>query len=404
MPGGSTAAQILGGQLSTIFTYHAGERLHVVTFAKPSPSVASLALSVHRSGGVLNVVGARDDILPSPEEFNIHEGVRPDMDFKFAYGGDRDGKSQKELGYRQILFKRMLFLWRLSLQLPPQDLLLYVDGEDVVFQRNFSSMLAAWRRVVHGSEVGREPVIFAGCPDCGARFQGHPDIVYPVPGSPRGIKRAEACARWRRAQPHGTLPFLDSGGYLGRAHMVSRVLQDALAMAWAGLDYICMSTLHIAGIRLGPTKLRVDTEASLFYTAVPRGSFVSLQNFTPEVARPLCGPNYFDSRGQPPVYLPTGEIPSVLHFAGGSKWYWLQDCHSAIRKQFRNELSRARSARSFAVRYCYFSDTHCEPCREEEPGCKCATCESTGEAFLLWDVDRMDLKRMPLSSLRGMQQ
>lgn len=391
---------LLGSPLKTVFTHHLGERLHVVTFARPSPAVATLALSVHRAGGVLNVLGARDDVLPVPAALNFHEGLRPDLDFKFAYG-QVDGVAEKELGYRQVIFKRMLFVWRLASQLPPHDLVLYVDGEDVFFQRHLDVLLASWRDLMGGVSTGREAVLFMGCPDCGSRFHGHREITYPIPGSPRGVKRAAACARWRGKQPNGTLPFLDSGGYLGRAHMVREVLRDALTLAWAGLDFFCMSALTVAGIRLGPSKLRVDTEARLFYSVVPRRRFDTLANFTPEVGRPLCARGYFDRLGEPPPFLPTGSTPAVLHFAGGSKWYWLKRCHAMLREHFVEELAEAaKKGRLPVVRMCHFSDFNCEPCTEEVPDCSCIACQSLEDTFAYIDVDRRDVLRMQFEAVR----
>ena len=65
----------------------------------------------------------------------------------------------QELGYRRILFKRLLFLWRLARQLPPSDLLMYVDGNDVLFQRPVDSAVKAWQELVAGDPPGDEPVM-----------------------------------------------------------------------------------------------------------------------------------------------------------------------------------------------------------------------------------------------------
>lgn len=416
---------LLGPPLATAFSHHLGERLHLVTFARPSKYVMNLALSVQRSGGVLNVLGSQNDVDPVPAEFEINDAFRRDVDFKFAYG-QHEGKENKERGYRRILFKRLLFLWRLAVQLPPQDLLLFVDGDDVLFQRPLDDMVASWHGMVSDAPQGREPVIFMGYPDCGGRFDGdHRDVVYPLPWSQRGVRGAASCARWLAAQPSGTLPFLDSGGYLGRASMVRTVLQDAMEFARLGLDYICMSTLTVTGIRLGPSRLRVDSEARLFYSLKPFRKFDKFSNWTPEVARPLCDPSYFDIMGRPPPFTPTGETPAVLHFVGQSKWYWLNSCISAFSERRRLELiglgtvglggvdgagDAAGVAAAGAVaggfanasgRFCFFSDSQCEPCSNGLTDCPCASCQTTQDVFVYHDVDRNLMQHFSFAAVLG---
>lgn len=420
------ATVVAGGQRrmpeATLFSQHLGERLHLTTFARPSKYVANLALSVQRAGGVLNVLGARDDVSPVPPEFKIDDTFRRDLDFKFAYG-QRDGKEEKELGYRRILFKRLLFLWRLAGQLPPTDLLLYVDGDDVLFQRPLNDVVAAWRGLVGEAAFGEEPVVFMGYPSCSGRFDGdHRRALYPIAESSRGLRGAEACARWRFVQPNGTLPFLDSGGYLGRASMVRLVLEDALELARQGVDYICMSALTVTGIRLGPRRLRVDSEAKLFYSVRPMG-YDTWKNWTPEVARPFCGPSYFDAAGLPPAFAPTGATPAVLHFVGPSKWYWLNACVEAFKQRRRLELEGlvgglpvAEGTRAAALadsgtkvaadgfakssgQFCHF--TACAPSAEGNEDCIGMACENTEGIFMYFDVDRGVAQQMPFAALLG---
>lgn len=384
-----------GGPLSTVFTRHLGYRVHIATFARPSKYLLHLALSVQRSGGALNVLGARDDLAPVPPEFIISDAVGVAHNHTFAYG-QLDGKEQKELGYRRILFKRLLFLWRLAKQLPPKDLLLYVDGNDVLFQRPVSSAVSTWQELVAADTKGNEAVIFMGYPECGGRFDKDlKHVLYPLgpAASTRGFVRGgAACARWRAAQPRGSFPFLDSGGYLGRAGAVLEVLEDALELARLGLDYICMSALTVAGIRLGPSRLRVDAEAALFYSLRPadHGNF---GNWTPETARRLCEPGYFDSHGLPPAMTLTGETPTVLHFVGPSKWYFLHRCMGAFLEQRRAELAGGVSVSPFAGlegAFCRFSTASDAGGEPEE------VCEGTWGTFVYFDVDRKQLIKYPM--------
>mmetsp|Transcript_4881 Transcript_4881/g.16075 ORF Transcript_4881/g.16075 Transcript_4881/m.16075 type:complete len:406 (-) Transcript_4881:9-1226(-) len=360
--------------------------------------VLHLAMSLQRAGGVLNVLGARDDVRPVPAEFQIDDNFRKDINFKFSYA-DKDGNTHKELGYRRILFKRLLFLWRLARSLPPNDLLMYVDGDDVLFQRPLDDVVATWKDMVSDSPHWQEPVIFMGLPGCSGRFSGdHASVRYPLKNSKKGLLGAAACARWRIAQHRGTLPFLDSGGYLGRAHRVKEVLEDAMEFARLGLDYICMSTLTVTGIRLGPSKLRIDTEARLFWSVRPLQSS-NWGNWTPEATRPFCGPGYFDSEGRPAAFAPTGQTPAVLHFVGPSKWYWLKDCMDSLRQQRRLEWEAGGGdgpASRAVASFCSFQFGAACPGAECTPlpglpqaqDCACFTCDNAHGNFLYYDLDR----------------
>lgn len=376
----------------TLFSQHLGERLHVATFARPSKYVLHLAMSVQRAGGVLNVLGARDDIKPVPAEFQINDDFRKEINFAFAYGAE-DGSRHKELGYRRILFKRLLFLWRLAKTLPPSDVLLYVDGDDVLFQRPLDDVVATWRDMVGAAPRGGEPVIFMGYPHCAGRFDGdHARVRYPLRNSERGLLGAAGCARWRSAQLRGTLPFLDSGGYIGRASMVREVLEEALEFARLGLDYICMSTLTVAGIRLGTKKMFVDTEARLFWAVRPIHK--NFSNYTPAVDRPLCTPEYFDLEGSPAAFTPTGHTPSVLHFVGPAKWYWLSGCMDGFRARRRLELERGFSgaaARDVSSACSFLFDEACHgQCAEGifAGKCACYSCSELYRTYGWYDVDR----------------
>jgi len=90
-----------------------------------------------------------------------------------------------------------------------------------------------------------------------------------------------------------------------------------------------MTSMHAVGLRF-PEQLRIDTEARLFYSIVPRRRRDSHENWTVELARPLCEPGYFDASGRPPPHSVTGETPAVLHFVGPAKWYHLNRCLDAF--------------------------------------------------------------------------
>jgi len=280
-----------------------------------------------------------------------------------------------------------------------------VDGNDVLVQLPLDDIVDSWQTLVSDTfPDSQPPVIFMGYPSCGGRFDhDHRKILYPLHGN-QVLPGAAACARWRAKQPSGTFPFLDSGGYMGTAAAVRIALEEALEFARLGLDYICMSTLTVAGIKLGPSKLRVDKDAKIFYSLRPHdhGNF---GNWTPELARELCGESYFDEHGLPPAHSVTGHPPAVLHFVGPSKWYFLKPCMKAFESRRRLELDsfqhgQAAQAGGFANdsgTFCYFQADPCPQCTQ--PGCMCESCSETSGHFAYYDVDRSELRTIPFAAV-----
>lgn len=381
----------------TFFTEHLGYRVHVVTYASVNRFLLHLALSVQRSGGFLNVLGTESDAVAVPREYHLDLSIRGEHNFTFAYRG----KENPELDYRRILFKRLYYMWTLVKAIPDDDVVVYVDGHDVLFQRPLDSLVESWQQLTAEHESSQEPVMFMGYPWCRNRFHGRQmDVAYPLEDGGHFLG-AHACNTWRKHQARGTLPFLDTGGYMGRASAIRDLLHDAAGLARQRLDYICMTSMHAVGIRK-PQQLRVDTEARLFYSILPRRPGGSLQNWTVELERPLCKEGYFDADGQPPAHSVTGETPAVLHFVGPAKWYYLNSCVKAFLQQVRHEMNSEHQSRRqhptasvSSCRYgtgieCNLQDARCA----EAVGSECVTFEGS---IGYQDVDRGDVTTFPLS-------
>lgn len=335
--------------MRTLATVHGGPtetyRLHTVTFASANKYLVHLALSVQRAGGFLNVLGTLVDKQPLPADIGLDtQGLEGYLGF---------GRVEAETDYRLVLFKRLWWMRALAAKLPPDDLLLYIDGHDVLFQGNIASVLHGYERLVSSEPKGLEggPVIFMGLPDCRGRFAGRRAALrYPLGkvgadrSGPRTVLGAQACSQWRKVQRKGLMPFVDTGGYIGRASSVLAVLDEAIAIARTGIDLICMTLLHIVGLDR-PDLVKVDTEANIFYAVRPLFPNEVEGNFTPHFARPLCGPNHFDAlSGEPPAHVITGTTPAIVHFVGHAKWYHLTRCIKAFARQHLHELVALRSS------------------------------------------------------------
>lgn len=451
-----------------VFTIHRGFRVYVVAFARSNAHLLHLSLSVQRCGGLLNVIGARDDVLPIPEEFKIDDALRPDLDFRW-YGYDKEGNYEKERSYRKILFKRLLFVWRFASLLAPEDIIINIDGNDVLFQRPLDEIVPVWQELASGpawmcyhyvvsagesndwcaavgvrdgweyaynggvgspggvaysggvrcSENGApcwccrrqsktvtppfsEAVVLAGLPTCWGFPSEHAHVRYPL-NDGETMLGSEGCNRWRSQGRRGTLPFLDSGGYMGRAAAIKRMLDVALDLARQGLDYICMTTLHVAGLRLGPSSVKIDSEARIFYSLKPTGPFNTFANWTPELSRPLCESGYFDRFGRPPAHARTGRTPGIVHFVGPAKWLHLSRCADTFleRRILELDAGSVSAVTPASPGFAGHAFPLCRPCPICVQGewCLCFACYNMSGMFGYFDMDRSELISWPLNEL-----
>ncbi|CAE8650577.1 unnamed protein product [Polarella glacialis] len=261
-------------------------QLHAMAFGRMSEGTAILAHSVLRSFGTpLLLFGSHRD--------------REDLPYSGSFFYN-DSSGQTELqGMAEFLIRKLLLTKELLDVLPPEDYVVYLDATDTLVQRGSrGDLLAAYtavaeRHVLDAARAGgpgwsssREPAVFAGLQNC------HPLQVW----SDENLELSEAGKPWRevawsnstrqrvygfsgkgpilrggeevcaRSRFSGSLPYIDSGAWMGRVAGARHLFGLVAGAAFAEKAWHCMEALNLLQAWF-PGLLVVDTEAEMFWTA-----------------------------------------------------------------------------------------------------------------------------------------
>lgn len=317
-------------------------KIHVLTYADSvTEDLCYLAASTESAGAGLHVIGlSRSRQLP----------------------WERELEPQIEDGQHDVFIKTMWLMWEAMKRFPEDDLVVYVDAFDVLFQRPVAYISATYERLARASlerrgaaekkeEYARRdwPVLFAGTKQCHPFMSGQirPDILsadrlsgggsyhgerrYACGDSDKTILGREVCdalqsrsARrdlFASGSSESKFIFPTPGNYVGPVGAVRRVLGHLLALHRASFEMDNQALLAIM-LLCNRSEGIIDTAAEIFY---------DLSDFhETDVERPLCEDGYFETDGNMKDHLAAGRpphvygrwdkqnptIPAVIHFSG----------------------------------------------------------------------------------------
>eukprot|EP00933_Yihiella_yeosuensis_P030004 TRINITY_DN23682_c0_g1_i1.p1 TRINITY_DN23682_c0_g1~~TRINITY_DN23682_c0_g1_i1.p1 ORF type:complete len:451 (-),score=50.29 TRINITY_DN23682_c0_g1_i1:63-1415(-) len=343
-------------------------QLHVIAFGQMSEVTAMLSNSViHFLGTPLLHFGQHRDHEPLP------------------FVGEADGWGR---GGAVHLIRKLLLTREVLDVLPPEDFVVYLDATDTLVQRwSKGDVLMAYRTLVEriakergiSYSDGWEPVVFAGQQHChpfetwaSINVQnaeqgnlsretdwntGFTSKVYGKTGM--GVRMEggrEVCSRITADMQPGsdTLPFLDSGAWMGRVLSARRLFGIVAGVANSERAVHCMEALKVTQAWY-PELIVIDTETELFWTTeLQLGAedgyvhdehpAVTMVKETTE--RTLCVLWTYNTEEapqngywhrvthMPPPLRTTGNTPFFLHFAGPSKSNVGRLCMAAYLGQF----------------------------------------------------------------------
>ena len=211
------------------------------------------------------------------------------------------------------------------LGLRDDDLLVYVDGFDVLLQRQVAELPAAYSRALAAAGAPEGSVLVSGEVHCWPwpnpdEHKAHwisatdymPNASFRL-GDGKRLQGMQVCDALRRASP-GHWPYPNSGSWMAPVRSARQLIVTLRGMLLEGHYHDqAMLGLLLLQRRSEAPPIAVDANASIFAT-----------QFAYEAARwqrPACLADYFDDQGRPPRQQGTQTAPFFLHFNGPSgRW------------------------------------------------------------------------------------
>ena len=243
------------------------------------------------------------------------------------YGSHLQVFSMEDSSHMGAIKKKASYLVEVSRNFQENQLYLFVDGFDVIIQRDLHHLAIEFREYARRRRISSEVLLIVmGEKNC-----------WPWPktterGSPRGvsmqymrnksirllnnslIESSDVCGTFEKEK--GDWKYPNSGVFMGSGTAIKQ-LASCYAHHLNDGHFEDQAIMGLCIIQY-PKQILIDVDSSLFLSHYAYNKKL--------FSRTACDPHYLNERGYPPSQLKTSRIPYVLHFNGPSGKYRMGTC------------------------------------------------------------------------------